>query len=70
MPTLTSDVTSRGVPTDAELAEVMNDKAVTNISGWTEPNSDVPCDEVAYRKRLTENAETLHKKIDEALRFE
>lgn len=31
---------------------VMADQAVTNIAGWTEPNTDDECDEEAYRARL------------------
>ena len=50
-----------------KYADVMEDQAVTNISGWTEPNSDTPCDEIAYRERLKRNAPVLHKKICEAL---
>lgn len=53
-----------------KYADVMEDRAVTNISGWTEPNSDTPCDEIAYRERLKRNAPVLHKKISEALSFD
>lgn len=49
--------------------EAMRDKAVTNISGWTEPNSDEPCDESVYRKRLAENAPGYIAKIKGALKF-
>lgn len=55
---------------DKEYEEIMKDKAVTNISGWTEPNNDTPCDEKVYRKRLSDNAATIHTKIEEALKFE
>lgn len=55
---------------DASYEEVMADKAVTNISGWTEPNEDRPCDEKEYRKRLHEQASDYHKKVAEALSFE
>lgn len=50
--------------------EAMEDNAVTNISGWTEPNSDTSCDENAYRKRLCKNASVFNEKITEALKFE
>lgn len=53
-----------------KYADVMEDRAVTNISGWTEPNSDTPCDEIAYRERLKRNAPVLHKKNSEALFFD
>lgn len=53
--------------TDQDYLEAMEDPAVTAISGWTEPNHDVACDEEAYRLRLNANANILHKKIDEAL---
>ena len=55
---------------DIELQAVMEDKAVTNISGWTEPNFDTQCDEEAYRDRLKKNSSVLHAKINEALHFE
>ena len=54
----------------SKYADVMDDKAVTNISGWTEPNEDEPCDEQAYRDRALKNAEKLNAKIKEALSFE
>lgn len=50
--------------------DAMEDKAVTNISGWTEPNSDEPCDETAYRQRLGANAPDYMAKVREALSFE
>ena len=53
-----------------KYAEVMADKTVTNVSGWTEPNSDEPCDEQAYRDRIDNNAPILIKKLKEALTFE
>jgi hypothetical protein len=53
-----------------KYADVMDDKAVTNISGWTEPNADKPCDEQAYRDRALINAEKLNAKLKEALSFE
>jgi len=62
------------VPSLEELrtkyADVMEDKAVTNISGWTEPNEDEQCDEQAYRDRALANGEKLNEKIKEALSFE
>jgi hypothetical protein len=48
----------------------MEDKAVTNISGWTEPNKDAPCDEQEYRDRALRNGPALNAKIKEALSFE
>lgn len=48
----------------------MVDKSVTRMSGWTEPNSGAVCDERAYRERLAQNADAMHKKIEEALAFE
>jgi len=48
----------------------MDDKAVTNISNWREPNSDDPCDEEAYRARAFANAEVINAKILEALTFD
>jgi len=53
-----------------KYADVMEDKAVTNISGWTEPNTDAPCDEQAYRDRALVNTEKLNAKIKKALSFE
>lgn len=50
--------------------EAMKDKAVTSISGWTEPNSDKPCDEEEYRQRLQDNGQIFIEKIKEALSFE
>lgn len=55
---------------NALCEEAMKDKAVTNISGWTEPNSDEPCDEEAYRMRLAEQGSTYMAKVKEALKFE
>lgn len=45
-----------------KYADMMEDQAVTNISGWTEPNSDTSCDEIVYQERLKRNAPVLHKK--------
>ena len=53
-----------------KYADVMADQAVTNVSGWTEPNHDEPCDEYAYRERLHKNAPILFDKINEALKFD
>ena len=53
-----------------KYADVMSDKAVTNVSRWTEPNSAPPCDEQAYRDRVLNNAEKLNDKIKDALSFE
>ena len=54
----------------AKYVDVMDDKAVTNISGWTEPNTDELCDEQEYRDRALANADELNAKIKEALSFE
>jgi hypothetical protein len=54
----------------AKYADVMSDKSVTNISGWTEPNTDSPCDEQGYRDRALRNADDLNSKIKDALSFE
>ena len=53
-----------------ELKSVMADQAVTNVSGWTEPNSDSECDEETYMRRMASNATVLHSKIKEAMRFD
>jgi hypothetical protein len=53
-----------------KYADEMADKAVTNISGWTEPNSDKPCDEQEYLDRALRNADALNAKIKESLSFE
>jgi hypothetical protein len=62
------------IPSLEELREqykdVMEDKAVTNISGWTEPNDDKPCDEQTYRDKAIANGQILHDKIKEVLAFE
>jgi predicted RNase H-like HicB family nuclease len=55
---------------DIDYAEVMSDKSVTNISGWTEPNSDEPCNEQEYLDRALRNAGILNAKINEALTYE
>lgn len=59
------------VPSIEELrkkyAKVMSNQAVTNISGWTEPNEDEECDEQAYMDRILSNSDVLNKKIQEAL---
>lgn len=54
----------------AECEAALDDKAVTNISGWTEPNCDVPCDESAYRERLVANGPVFVEKVKEALKFD
>jgi len=53
-----------------KYADVMDDKAVTNISGWTEPNTDEPLDEKEYLERALKNADALNAKLKEALSFE
>jgi hypothetical protein len=53
-----------------KYAEEMSDNAVTNISGWTEPNNDKSCDEQNYRDRALANADALNAKIKEALSFD
>lgn len=52
---------------DADLEAVMADSAVTVLSGWTEPNTDEPCDETAYRDRLSANHAGYAAKINEAI---
>jgi hypothetical protein len=54
----------------AKYADVMSDKAVTNISGWTESSTDELCNEQEYRDRALANANKLNAKITEALSFE
>ena len=51
-------------------ADVMEDKAVTNMSNWREPNSDNPCNEQEYLDRALKNGKALNDKIKEALSFE
>lgn len=55
---------------DEICKEAMADKSVTNVSGWTEPNTDTACDEGKYRENLTNNATYFNEKITEALKFE
>ncbi len=45
-----------------EYDVVMEDKVITNIAGWVEPNNDGPCDESAYRDRLEKNGPVFQKK--------
>jgi len=62
------------MPSPEELrekyADVMNDKAVTNVSNWTEPNTGEPFDEQEYLNRAKKNADALNAKLKEALAFE
>ena len=46
-----------------KYAEVMDNEAVTRIANWEERNTDMPCDEQAYRKKALENSDTLHTTI-------
>ena len=52
-----------------ECADVMDNKAVTKISRWTDPNADKKCDEQAYRNRGLANAGKLNAKLEEVLAF-
>jgi len=54
----------------AMYADVMEDRAVTNVSNWTEPNTDEPFDEQEYLERAKNNADALNAKLKEALTFE
>ena len=51
-------------------ADVINNKAVTNISFWTEPNTDEDFDAQAMLNHALENGDALNAKLDEALRFD
>ena len=53
-----------------KYADVMDDKAVTNVSGWTEPNAAEPFDEQGYLDRALKNADALNDKLKKALSFE
>ena len=53
--------------TEQEIDQVLADDSVTALSGWTEPNTDKPCDEEAYRRKLRANHESYCAKIQEAL---
>lgn len=53
---------------EKEIEKVMNDKAVTNISGWTLGDSATSEEnEEEYRERLAKNGPIFHQKINEAL---
>ena len=52
------------------LSTVMENGAVTDLSRWTEPNSDMHCDEQEYQKRAVSNADKLNARIKEAISFE
>jgi hypothetical protein len=62
------------VPSLEELREkykdAMANKAVTRISGWTEPNSDTPYDEGEYLARNALYGDKLCDKIEAALTSE
>jgi hypothetical protein len=47
----------------------MEDKAVTNMSNWREPNADDPCNEQEYLDRALKNGKALNDKLKEALSF-
>lgn len=49
---------------------VMDNKAVTNVAGWTEANNDGPCDEAAYRERLKKNGPIFQRRTEEVFNFE
>jgi hypothetical protein len=50
-----------------EYASVMECKAVTNVSNWTEPNTDEPFDEQESLERALKNSDALNAKLKEAL---
>jgi hypothetical protein len=52
------------------MVAVMENMAVTNASGWTEPNEDSPCNEQEYQKLAISNIEKLNASIKEAILFE
>jgi len=52
------------------IAAVMENKAVTKVSGWTEPNEDSRCNEQEYQKRAISNIEKLNATMKEAVLFE
>lgn len=62
------------IPSIEELrekyADVMADKAVTNISNWTEPNLGDEFSAQSLLDRALENADELNAKLDEALSFD
>lgn len=53
--------------TDKDIDQIMADPAVTILSGWTESNTASPCDENAYRRKLSANHDGYMTKIQEAL---
>lgn len=55
---------------DFDYTEVMEDKAITNVAGWIEPNNDLPCDEKEYRRRLEKNGPIFQQKAQEVFNFE
>lgn len=52
--------------TGQDIDEIMADPSVTILSGWTEANSDDPCDEAAYRRKLDNNHEGYNLRLREA----
>lgn len=50
--------------------EIMENRAVTNIAGWTEPNHGGPCDEDAYRARLSKNGPIFQQIEAEVFKFD
>lgn len=55
---------------NGELKSAMDDCAVTNVSNWTESDSDAEYNEEVYRQRMAKNAPLLHAKIKEAMQFD
>ena len=53
--------------TDRDIDEIMADPSVTILSGWTEGNTDSPCDEAEYRRKLANNHEGYSIKLLEAV---
>ena len=62
------------IPSQEELrkryAGVINNQAVTNISFWTEPNTDENFSAQAMLNHALENGDELNAKLDEALYFD
>lgn len=52
---------------NCELKSAMDDCAVTNVSNWTESDSDSEDNEEVYRQRMAKNAPLLHAKIKETM---
>jgi len=51
-------------------ASVMDNQAVTNVSRWTEPNTDGDFSAQVMLNHALQNGDALNAKLDEALRFD